>query len=601
MAISLQGPKVWFVNSAAIDTRAFDLERLSNGSFLVAFGGSSGTNAALHTGVVSTATWKLGALDSTTWTPTNFAGTVRKLEVTAGSNGTGLVTLHSTYSSAGGPDSNFSLVTLPTSGGVQRNVAPLPVNPGGAAEATHDAFATVHLRGGGFIVYFTEPGTDGYADLSNGIRAARFDETGARLGTTRTVIGETIVNPMMNLENNPEAPDAVQLGNGNIGLFYKENLGNGFPRFLFQELTVTGAKVGGALEIGQGGIRPAITALDNGNTLLSWFDPVAGQHKARMMNANGDLSGAAFGISTGEQAPYSAGSVVALQDGFAFSWRDTDSGLWLGQTFDLTGHARSNPFLVTDSAGDFRTDGTTGGLERAGSGFVGFVLGVKANSFTTTLEGQLFSGASSLGLRRVGTTANETLHGGTKDDRIFLGSGNDQSNAGDGNDVQYGGAGADTIWGGAGFDRVDGGSGNDVISGGLGTDILLGGTGNDRISGSSGADRLTGGLGRDTLSGGTGADMFIFSGPSDSLTTVSDFHASEGDKLKIKVTDYGYLGIFGPEHGTNPNPTSSGLYFNTATHILSNDRDGAGTLYARVNIAYLPDVTTITLNDLVTF
>lgn len=600
MPVTTQGPRIWFTNTAALDYRAFDLEELENGRLMVAFGGSSGVNAALHTALVNLSTGRLGSIDTTTWTPTNFAGTVRRIDITPGDGPGALVTLHSTYSSAGGADSNFSLVTLPATGGVQSNANPRPVNPGAPEENTYDSFATVHLANGGYVVFFTEPGTKSFADLSNGIRMARFNEDGTRASATRTVIGETVVNELMNLENNPEQPAAVLMGNGNIGLYYKENLASGYPRFLFQELTPTGTKVGRPVEIVEGSIRPSIERLDNGSLLVSWFDVLAGQHKGRFLDADGDFLGRAFNISTGEQAPYSVGKVVALANGFAFTWVDTAAGLQLAQTFGMDGKARSNPFLVTDNAGEFAY-GANGGIERSGNGFVGYMMGVKAGETTAVLEGQVFSGASSIGINRQGNNTSQTIDGTAKDDRLTLNGGNDVSDAGGGNDVQSGGNGNDRLFGGAGFDRIDGGAGDDVLDGGGGLDIITAGDGKDRLVGGAGADRLTGGLGRDTMTGGNGADVFIFSGPTDAMTTVTDFDASEGDKLKILVMEYGFLGFFGPAIGTDPNPTSSGLYFNTDTHILSNDRDGSGTLYERVNIAYLPGVTTLSITDILSF
>lgn len=600
MAISTKGPQVWFLNTAGLDYRAFDLETLADGRVLVAMGGSSGTNAALHTAILNLGTGQLGAIDTTTWTPTSFSGTVRRIDITPGNNGTALLTLHSTFSSAGGADSNFSLVTLPTTGGTQRDVDPRPVNPGAPEENTHDLFSTVHLPGGGYLVFFAEPGATGFTDLSNGIRMARFDETGRRVGGTETVIGETLVNPLINLQNNPEQPSAVMLGNGNIGLYYKENLSNGLPRFLYQELKTNGDLVGAAVEISQGGTRPTITSLDDGRQLATWFDVAAGRHKGRFIDADGDLAGGAFNISTGEQQPYSVGSVIAMKNGFAFSWNDTTNGLMMVQMFGLDGKAKSNPFLVTDTSSDFPF-GSMFGIERHGDGLLGYVFGVEQGTFVSKLEGQVFSGESSIGLTRNGGAADETINGSAKDDRLNLNGGNDRSDAGAGNDVQIGGKGNDTMSGGAGFDRIDGGAGSDRIDGGAGIDLILGGDGNDNLTGGLGADRLTGGMGRDTMKGGAGADVFIFSGPSDVMTTVTDFNSAEGDKLKILINSYGYLGIFIPAIGTEANPTASGLYFNTNTHILSQDADGAGTYYERVNIAYLPGVDTLGRTDFLTF
>jgi Ca2+-binding RTX toxin-like protein len=598
LAISVQGPTVWFTNNAQLDYRTFDLEELANGQILVAFGGSSSVNAALHTSLLDLTTG-LGPITTLTWAPTAFSSTVRRIDITPGNGDNALITLHSTTSSAGGVDTNFSLVTLPSDGGAPLNVNPLPVNPGGAAENTHDKFATLHLATGGYVVFFSEPGTKSFSDLSNGIRMARFSEAGVQVGTTKTVIGEKLVNELANIENNPEQPSAVALGNGNIGLFYKESNSLGQTRFLFQELTADGARVGRPNIVVEGAISPKIERLDNGNLLASWFDVVAGQHKARLLDADGDPLGRAFGVSDSGMAPFSSGEVVAIKGGFASAWLDTVTGLWMAQHFGADGTAKSNPFLILDTAGDFTS--ATAGIERVGDGFIGHIMGVKTGTFIAVLEGQVYSAASSIGIVRKGLDSSETLNGGNLDDRLDLGGGNDVSNAGSGTDIVLGGRGNDRIAGGAGFDRLDGGFGNDRLDGGAGLDFLIGGDGNDDLKGGDGSDRLNGGLGLDTFTGGAGADIFIFTGRSDAMTTITDFSAAEGDKLKILASVFGYLGVFTPALGTDPNPTVSGLYFNTATHILSHDTDGAGTLYERVNVAFLPGVTTLSLFDLLTF
>ncbi|MDM9586502.1 immunoglobulin-like domain-containing protein [Pseudomonas asiatica] len=81
-----------------------------------------------------------------------------------------------------------------------------------------------------------------------------------------------------------------------------------------------------------------------------------------------------------------------------------------------------------------------------------------------------------------------------------------------------------------------------------GKDNLLGTDGNDILFGGAGDDTLTGGKGNDTLTGGSGADLFIWKAGHTGNDTVTDFKASEGDRLDLSdllqgekgsnITDY---------------------------------------------------------------
>ncbi|RAS25529.1 immunoglobulin-like domain-containing protein, partial [Pseudomonas sp. URMO17WK12:I7] len=81
-----------------------------------------------------------------------------------------------------------------------------------------------------------------------------------------------------------------------------------------------------------------------------------------------------------------------------------------------------------------------------------------------------------------------------------------------------------------------------------GNDTLLGTDGNDIIFGGAGNDTLTGGKGNDTLTGGSGADLFVWKAGHTGNDIVTDFKASEGDRLDLSdllqgekgsnITDY---------------------------------------------------------------
>ncbi|HKS11601.1 MAG TPA: immunoglobulin-like domain-containing protein [Pseudomonas sp.] len=101
----------------------------------------------------------------------------------------------------------------------------------------------------------------------------------------------------------------------------------------------------------------------------------------------------------------------------------------------------------------------------------------------------------------------------------------DVSRTNDGGDKLYGGDGNDILFGQGGDDTLDGGKGNDILVGGTGKDILLGGEGDDI---------LIGGKGDDTLTGGSGADLFVWKAGDFGADKITDFKASEGDRLDLR-------------------------------------------------------------------
>jgi Ca2+-binding RTX toxin-like protein len=89
---------------------------------------------------------------------------------------------------------------------------------------------------------------------------------------------------------------------------------------------------------------------------------------------------------------------------------------------------------------------------------------------------------SGIGVRKFGTSADETLNGSAYADEIHGGGGRDYINGLNGNDVLFGDAGSDQLNGGNGNDTLDGGTDNDTLIGGAGADMLFGGDGFDVAS-----------------------------------------------------------------------------------------------------------------------
>ncbi len=83
------------------------------------------------------------------------------------------------------------------------------------------------------------------------------------------------------------------------------------------------------------------------------------------------------------------------------------------------------------------------------------------------------------------------------------------------------------------IDDLKGGTGNDILFGQGGDDLLDGGLGDDYLLGGAGSDLLIGGLGNDILTGGDGADIFKWVDMETARDLVTDFNASQGDKLDL--------------------------------------------------------------------
>ncbi|HSX66175.1 hypothetical protein [Nocardioides sp.] len=95
-------------------------------------------------------------------------------------------------------------------------------------------------------------------------------------------------------------------------------------------------------------------------------------------------------------------------------------------------------------------------------------------------------------LRRIGTSASETIHGSDYEDYLAGGGGND------------------TIYGYSARDGIDGDPGNDTLYGHGGNDILNGETGSDAVYGGAGGDFITASAFDRVISGGVGDDTFYF-------------------------------------------------------------------------------------------
>ncbi len=193
--------------------------------------------------------------------------------------------------------------------------------------------------------------------------------------------------------------------------------------------------------------------------------------------------------------------------------------------------------------------------------------------------------------RQLGTNHNDVLQGYTSERDTH--GGNEAEIRNDGNDVLYGFGGDDVMAGGGGFNKLYGGEGNDTawygdslsgiyvdmnnkaedasgeyywawhgnsatpfnlndeIRDKEGYDLLwsveniYGSDHDDVIIGDEGDNVFTAGDGKDVLTGNGGADTFILTGGEN---TITDFDASEGDRIEIDLDAYGMTGWFDLDH-----------------------------------------------------
>ena len=228
----------------------------------------------------------------------------------------------------------------------------------------------------------------------------------------------------------------------------------------------------------------------------------------------------------------------------------------------------------------------------------------------------------------VGNNGSNDLAGTAAAQIVFGLGGNDTLSDGPGGDTLYGGAGNDTYLVHNAADVVieKPDEGNDTVQSSISyalpdnvEKLVLTGTadtsgvGNDLgnvITGNAGSNTLAGGLGNDKLTGGVGADTFVFNTALDSssnVDTVTDFKASQGDKMELDHTIFAALQaapdgsllsseFYASNSGIAQTATDFILY-NTKTGALFYDPDGNGSASA-VQFATLSHHPALSANDI---
>jgi Ca2+-binding RTX toxin-like protein len=239
---------------------------------------------------------------------------------------------------------------------------------------------------------------------------------------------------------------------------------------------------------------------------------------------------------------------------FASSGNDFMNGGFGFDTADYRGAGRA----ITLSSQGFVGKGTAGtdrlfSVEQiiAPAGFSNTINASSPSSSPTSISVNLASNSLFVNnIPGLGTLSFSTINfvnviGTSKADSISGNSLNNRLEGGAGNDFIFGAGGNDLLIGGTGSDFIDGGTENDTLLGNSGNDTLLGGTGNDVLNGYG----FTFGEVA-TLSGGSGQDRFIlgdrsqtFYKDSSSFAIITDFRASDGDKIVLNGNDFYSLSL----------------------------------------------------------
>ncbi len=300
--------------------------------------------------------------------------------------------------------------------------------------------------------------------------------------------------------------------------------------------------------------------------------------------------------TVGDDWIYGTASGETLSGGAGGDW------IYGGKGNDTLLGGAGNDYLIGGAGNDRLDGGTHDSYDE--------VLYMASPSAVTV---NLGTGIASDGWGGTDTLINITdVVGSAFGDRLTGSRGDDWFQGFKGNDTINGGAGFDAVayfdalqgvtvnlatgrandgWGGTdvltSVEAVEGSLFADVITGNAYANRLSGYDGKDTISGGGGSDTLSGGLGQDRLTGGTGADRFVFEAPAEGGDTITDFSASQGDRMEFGRSAFGGLPTGGLASARFQSVASGGatlsgtrFVYNTGEKALYFDADGSGAAAA---------------------
>ncbi|MEM9850375.1 MAG: calcium-binding protein [Pseudomonadota bacterium] len=292
----------------------------------------------------------------------------------------------------------------------------------------------------------------------------------------------------------------TKLANGGFAAVYANTVNFELRIFFANDL---GQRVGASQGVAFNKLveNPAVTALSNGNVLVTWsdrssatFDVNDAAVLGRIYTPYGDVVVNTRKINTTTVGAQNDSSVVELSDGTLFAVYTSNNQL-LGQRLSDTlvpmgdEITISNSFVVGNEVGPEVRETSDG---RIVVGFAQIDSQQQTGTFYRILDprGETINGDpndDTIFSREDATTVNgfagaDTIVGQDSDDLIYGGDDGDSINAGGGDDTIFGGAGFDTLSTGAGADTIFAGSGADTI--------ILASKGEATVFGGSGADEL---------------------------------------------------------------------------------------------------------------
>lgn len=568
MAVSRSGVRLLHHASGLFNINDVDAVLAEDGSIVFGMGGGDNAlNALLRVGTLAPGSSSLDGIADIV-IPQAAGGLpfsmVQPLDLSAGPGGriVALFTLPEHGMGAGDLDRGLWMQRL--DGGVVTGTM-APVSPADPIDRPSIYSRLIWLADGGFGILTVDETT--VSAIANPVTWQRFDADGTARGPAVTVVADGPAGGFASIDKNPMMVDAAMLTNGRIAVVWTESSAFAAPTFgqpqvVMQIMRPDGSVVVGPTVLdGTSAQRPEVVALDGGGFVVGWLDFAPGNqgiHKAQVISGNGRPLGDVFEISSTLSPQEGDLQLVALRTGgFAALWRDMTNQSHLARMFDARGNATGADFEVLDSASDF-IGGKVGAVALDGTLMI-HMHGINQSvGFGFVLQAQDWSTQSSLGVSLTGTGDAQSLAGTARDDAL------------------------------------EGRGGNDTLDGGAGNDLLLGGSGRDRMIGGAGRDHIEGGAARDSLTGGKGADSFVFRSASEGGDRITDFNGAEGDRLVFFRDGFG--GAAGILSGAVVNTAHQGLFFHTATGVLSYDADGSGAA-DRIVVATLVGVSALAFDD----
>jgi Ca2+-binding RTX toxin-like protein len=460
-----------------------------------------------------------------------------------------------------GPDFDM-MFAIRTAAGAE--VVPPQFVVGGSGEELEESPELAALKGGGFVVVWTDGAGDSDGE-SPGIRASLYTNAGTPGPRTDFLVNTSTAGSQV-------GADVVALADGGFLVTWQNSALN----FNFgQRFDASGNPVGIEFAVKPDASRIDAALLKDGrfayamgqeedsdteNIVTSIWDPRTGPIAGTAGNdrLTSRIDGATVNGLGGNDVLHGMGAIDALNGGIG---NDVLIGRGGNDTLDggagndtLLGGAGNDTLL-----GGAGADALTGGTGTDTATYKSSSAAVNVNLKTGVASGghavgDTFSSIENL----VGSAFNDTLTGSSANNTISGGDGNDTLSGANGNDTLLGGAGNDALLGGAGADVQNGGAGFDTVSyrfsnaavtidlpgqtatGGdaesdsfssiekiIGSnfdDTLLGNGQANSFNGGAGDDTLRGGGGNDFLAGGANSDTFVYRN-NYGLDTVADYQA----------------------------------------------------------------------------